>query len=366
MPLAHVIFWNKSGDMTGHVFERGADKVGLTEKGSHSAAENSNFVERLREVNTALSEYSGDSIILSGCLPQTICLELALPPMKNSELADVLAFELPRILPSPVEYLAFFFRRVENAVRICAMKRAIWEQFLADCSSAGVRFDAYIHPFMVADDGALLGGYRWQRDAVTGLCSMVAEEADETDGEFAESLAKYSFSPGFAGDCRYLSPIPQALKPQRFRTHRLALAALLGFCVVIGGALGYRHWQDNRGYERAIYADIDQATYIAELYGREITGMQARSEAVQKLLWEANEIAPLPLLEELTAALPNRAWVTGFRTGGGIVNLTAVSSERAEAVTSVFNGLDGFEVESLRQQIGGDGKTTLFVTMRSK
>jgi len=371
MPKVAVVVWDENYRVKGIVVSAGRGGGGFTRL-SEADAEAPSLAAGLAEVWAQPEFREADVIMLSGFMPESVCFELPLPPAGYAQLNGLLQFELPRRLPCPPSELKVFFRRVGTAaVRVFAIRAPQWEKVVAAVRESGIRCDAIVHPFMaVTEEFAYFPGF------VPGLCFRQSEPdklmepalpPDEAiSGDLPETVLNFAASQKWSAALKYLSPLPPDLKPQRFRCLKAALALLLVLCLGSGVALGLRHWLDNRERDSLIGQALDGFDTALAQQTQARPGLEELNALAVKMLEATGEIDPLPGVAVLTTALPENAWIINFRSGGGGVMLTLLATGSSGPLVNKLNALEGFEVDSLRQQLNPDGAVTVYATLKPK
>ncbi|MGE4301847.1 MAG: hypothetical protein AB7F40_09635 [Victivallaceae bacterium] len=371
MPNFAVVVWNENYRVSGIVASAGRGGGDFTRL-LEADAEASSLVAGLAEVWTRPEFREADVIMLSGFMPESVCFDMPLPPVGYAQLNGLLQFELPRRLPCPPSELKVFFRRIgKAAVRVFAIRVSQWDKIIAAVRESGIRCDAIVHPFMtVTEEFAYLPQF------VPGLCFRQSEpdghmepampSDDAVSGDLAETVLKFAAQEKWNEALKYLSPLPSDLKPQRFRCLKASLALLLVLCVGSGVALGLRHWLDDRERESIIGQALDGFDTALAQQTQSRSGMEELNALAVKMLESTGEIDPLPCIAALTAALPENAWIINFRSGSGSVMLTLLATGSSGPLVNKLNALDGFEVDSLRQQLNPDGAVTVYATLKPK
>lgn len=371
MPKFAVVVWNENDRVSGivaSVCRGGGNFTRLLE----ADAEASSLAAGLAELWTRSEFREADVIILSGFMPESVCFDMPLPPAGYAQLSGLLQFELPRRLPCPPSELKVLFRRVGKAVvRVFAIRAPHWEKILTAVREAGVRSDAIVHPFMaVTEEFAyfpqFVSGLCFRQSETDGLMEPAIPPDDAVSGDLAETVLKFAAQEKWNEALKYLSPLPSDLKPQRFRWLKTTLVLLLVLCVGSGAVLGLQHWLDNRERESIIGQALDGFDTALAQQAQSRSGMEELNALSVKMLESAGEIDPLPCIAALTAALPENAWIINFRSGSGSVMLTVLATGSSGPLVNKLNALDGFEVDSLRQQLNPDGAVTVYATLKPK
>ncbi len=171
-------------------------------------------------------------------------------------------------------------------------------------------------------------------------------------------------SRNFRQDKIYISEIPENLRLHRFTKSR-NLAFILGLLIMIlGGALIYRHWEDQERQQEAYRRELLQLdSKIRSMNGR-IEEVKTLGEFARKMQDARDDTSILAVFEMLTEKLPDNVWVHSFRAGNHQIALTLSVAGDAAGLNESLADLPDWNILNLRQQRGSDGKEIWYITLQ--
>lgn len=375
-----VVFWNQHYQVSGLVmsFFHGEHRV----IASANADNKSSFPAQLRDVNQALKNFQAESILVGGFLPEYICFELYMPHVGRTELKNMLTFELPRRIPYLYSETTTFFRIIPNddntgkdKIRVFALPTRVWNNFLEQMKSVGIKFDAYCHPFMAArlakasltaEFPQTAPGY-FLIQMENGLAEMrMTEKRMTSDDRTGEILAKYGLQKCFYHDKKFLSEIPEELQLHRYKKYRTILILQIFILCCLTGALVYRYWTDQDRQIGKILEETRKLEGKLRQQNAKIEELRITSQFAEKMNEAVNRQAILPALEILSNTLPSNTWVSSFRYGNQRIALTLLVYGDSSNVNNKFASLEEWIVENQRQQQNDRGSETWYITLRGK
>ena len=337
-----VLYWDQKDHVSGAVFLQQSNGT-VKRIASAQGLPGASLVSQIQEVNSALKHNQADVILISGFIPEFVCTEFYLPYLNRSKLKNSLRFELPRRFPMLSDGMICFFRPIQInedvhhlKIRLWAVKRQIWSQVEDRLSEAGMKIDAFCHPFLAAELKPSCPTVGFPQTAPglalssgeNGLAYMVRRDISEQIDMTGEFLAAYGFSKSFRQDKIFLSEIPDSIRLHRFTKSRNFAFVLGVLAAVLCGALIYRYWDD-----------------------------QARHQ-------EKDDTSVLTVLEMLTEKLPSNVWIQSIRMGNHRIALTLSVTGDATSLGDNLADLPGWNIQSQRQQRGTDGKEVWYITLQ--
>ena len=271
-----------------------------------------------------------------------------------------------------------FFRPISSAdphrlkVRVWAVKRQIWSELENRLQEAAIKIDAFCHPFLAAELDEKHPAAEFPQVAPglmlvqgeSGLARMVRRDVSGLADKTGEVLAAYGLSRNFRQDKIYISEIPENLRLHRFTKSR-NLAFILGLLIMIlGGALIYRHWEDQERQQEAYRRELLQLdSKIRSMNGR-IEEVKTLGEFARKMQDARDDTSILAVFEMLTEKLPDNVWVHSFRAGNHQIALTLSVAGDAAGLNESLADLPDWNILNLRQQRGSDGKEIWYITLQ--
>ena len=373
-----VLYWDQKDHVSGAVFLQQSNGT-VKRIASAQGLPGASLVSQIQEVNSALKHNQADVILISGFIPEFVCTEFYLPYLNRSKLKNSLHFELPRRFPMLSDGMICFFRPIQInedvhhlKIRLWAVKRQIWSQVEDRLSEAGMKIDAFCHPFLAAElkPSCPIVGFPQTAPGLAlssgenGLAYMVRRDISEQIDMTGEILAAYGFSKSFRQDKIFLSEIPDSIRLHRFTKSRNFAFVLGVLAAVLCGALIYRYWDDQarhqENYRRAL---LRLDSEIRKMNSR-IEEVKPLGEFAQKMQEARDDTSVLTVLEMLTEKLPSNVWIQSIRMGNHRIALTLSVTGDATSLGDNLADLPGWNIQSQRQQRGTDGKEVWYITLQ--
>ncbi len=395
-----VIYWDKDKDIFGAgISAAGAGKMAVL-RTAFSDPLIPDFPARLLAVCNTLDPGESNRIILASRFEGAICIELNLPKLPPAEMQKALGFELPRHIPVPIEELAWTYRIVGeipgetknptlSKVRILAVSRKSWDSTVAGIASSEIKADAATHPLMVFS--SLPDNPEFMLDDPDELLKLFPGGGDSAKAGDAVLNAKFAGLEGFGNlsvkqkagllvclligefimrgtaspESLNIAPLPDTVRPQRFRAFRYSAAVLFVFILMFGTVLIARSWWDARArYSRIIVEKQRIASKINEFKQERF-----RNKKIDELIRKIDETEPgnseiIQCLQTLSQKLPSSMWITMFSTKDDDIDLTICTTKDkdAQADLSKLSGIPIFSSFSIRStRRDSDGTLTIFV-----
>jgi hypothetical protein len=394
-----VIYWDKDKDIFGARVSVANDGEMEVLQIAFSDPRIPDFSARLNAVCNTLNTGESNKIILAARFEGAICIELNLPKLPPEEMQKALGFELPRHIPVPLEEITWTYRIVgETAgeaktsslvkVRIIAVSRKSWDSTVAEITSSGIKADAATHPLMVfsslpdnpefiLDDpdellklfplagGKIKAGDLNLNAQFSGMEGSGNLSMKQKAGLLACLLIGEFILRGTASpESLNIAPLPDTLRPQRFRAVRYSAAAVFVLVLMLGTVLLARSWWDARTrYGRIIVEKQRIALKINEFKQERF-----RNKKIDELIKKIDETEPgnseiIQCLQTLSQKLPSSMWLTMFSTKDDDIDLTICTTKDKDAQAdlsklSAVPIFSNFSIRSTRRD--SDGTLTIF------
>ncbi len=394
-----VIYWDKDKDIFGAGISVGDDGEMEVLQIALSDPRIPDFSARLNAVCNTLNIGESNKIILASRFEGAICIELSLPKLPPEEMQKALGFELPRHIPVPLEEITWTYRIVgETAgeaktsslvkVRILAVSRKSWDTTVAEITSSGIKADAATHPLMVFS--SLPDNPEFILDDPDELLKLFPKDSEKLKAGDLNLNAKFSGIEGSGNlsmkhkagllvclliggfilretaspESLNIAPLPDTLRPQRFRAVRYSAAAVFVLVLMLGTVLLARSWWDARTrYGRIIVEKQRIASKINEFKQERF-----RNKKIDELIKKIDETEPgnseiIQCLQTLSQKLPSSMWLTMFSTKDDDMDLTICTTKDKDAQSdlsklSAVPIFSSFSIRSTRRD--SDGTLTIF------
>jgi len=393
-----VIYWDRDKDIFGAEISAAEGGKMIVRQTVFSDPGIPSFSARLLHVCDTLSPGENHRIILASRFEEAICIELNLPKLPQAEMQKALGFELPRHIPVSIEGITWTYRIIGempgetknstlSKVRILAVSRKSWDSAVAEITGSEIKADAVTHPlmvfnslpdnpeFMLDDPDELLklfpGGVGAAKDGglnakFAGLEGFGNLSAKHKAGLLVSLLiGEFILREAAAPESLNIAPLPDTMRPRRFRASRYSAAALFILVLLLGTVLIARSWWDARArYCRII---VEKQRIVSKI--NEFKQEGAKNKKIDELIRKIDGTEPgnseiIQCLQALSQKLPSSMWITMFSTKDDDIDLTicTMKDKDAQADLSKLSGIPVFSSFSIRStRRDSDGTLTIFV-----
>lgn len=262
------ITWDKNYFVYGVVLSKSGRKFRILDF-ALSEDKESKFVNRISEVYKKLDGDNRERVVIGGYVENILIFTIDTPSLKITEIKKFLEFEIIRYIPGNIEDYSWTYRpliyTVEEKnkikkVKVVAILKSVFDQGANYMIEAGIKFDAFLHPFYVIDPlYTAFDLYLETIDEKFYSCASMEDEGcfiasmpedeqsrlsilEETDIAFnrfepalkenlkyyipAIIIGEYALSPGFEFEKNRLYGVSPFCKPKRFK-HLKILSLLL-------------------------------------------------------------------------------------------------------------------------------------------
>lgn len=368
------ITWNSSGDVIGARVNIKNHKLELIDI-AVVHPEDDNFASAISTVSEKLLLPTTHLIIAGGKFENSVCLDLAMPLMPESDIRQAIQYELPRYIPVDPTDLVFGYRKIKvikdtgkspkQLVRIFAVMKKEWNELITDFTSSGVKFDAIVNPLMLVDPileeenelylPAVEPDVKFSKDEIDSLRQMVQIDEDEQSeliGNIADLPEKMNYDRkslsakisdedmvhyipamlqaafGLAPELReqknHLLPLPKELIPERFRRLKSMFIIMLFLTLALIFALIGRNWWDDWSRLAALKDENQKVQNKIKIVQGNNKKLARLEEKIIHELQDAelgiNNITQC--FQKLSIKLPKEAWLSHFSTRDNTIDLS--------------------------------------------
>ncbi len=394
------MYWDKDGNIYGASVSKGREpgKIAVLQT-AFADSKIPVFPDRLRDIYNRLAPGESHTIIMASRYEGAICMELNLPNLAYAEMQKALSFELPRHIPVPLEEVVWSYRTIglvqeqgvppsHVRIRVIAVSRKSWDSAVAGIVDSGIKADAATHPLMVfnslpdnpefilEDPGEMLKLF-------PGMPADVSIERPQLSEKFVGLEGFLNYTPAqktgmliclligetilngtLTPDNIRISPLPDVVRPQRFRLVRYSAAALLAFVLLLGMVLLARNWWDARTRYGKIITEKQRVAVKINEFKQE----RLKNKKIDELIKKIDDTNPgnaeiFQCLLVLSQKLPTSMWISMFSTRDDEMDLTICTMKDKDAQTdlSVLNTIPMFSNFSIRStRRDSDGTLTIF------
>ncbi|MBN1863792.1 MAG: hypothetical protein JW808_02705 [Victivallales bacterium] len=360
---------------------------------------------------SVLTTPSTQLIVAGGNIPGSVCFDLSVPPMNDSDIRQAIHYELPRQVPCNPSEMVFGYRIIRAGsvgegskmlLRIFAILKADWNALITELSAAGIRIDAFMHPYQLVDP--LLSeqevfympdidpDFMYSKDADSGIRQMVKMEVKSLDispspdtvckalnfstpetiaqkdlGRFmpAMILAAYALGPDFADKRNTRVLLPPEIVPERFRMLKMSFFILLAVFVLMLLSLGARHWWDSWSRMQSLLAEKNKVVKQIKEIREQNSRMAELDQAIVKLAESESGISsPAAYLHELSKIIPKDAWVIHVSTRGNAMDISLrASSDKRSAILPSLNNSNLFKAKNSYTRRNSDGSENIYINL---
>jgi len=354
-------------------------------------------------------------IIAGGELSGSICFDLEMPKMAAADLKQAISYELTRHIPLDTENLILAHRIISpgpdagdnsrQLVRIIAMEERQWNELITEFTSAGLKVDFIIHPFLVVDPllaeeesvflPTIEKSFSFKRaEEKTGREMVFAgspetKELTELSHRYQECLkidpypltdrdadglapwspalllAAYGLSAELHGDRGSFTLIPRELFPERFRGLRRAFIALAAIAAILTLVLIGRYWWEARQRLKGI---LDEQAKVKVEIGKyqqkneELVKIDEVAEAVNSTKLGNGEI--VHCLHRLTTILPKEMWIYQFSSRDNYIDLNIRSNLKNDKNNSISKLNSGYlKTKQPHERRNPDGSLNIYLKL---
>lgn len=368
------------------------------------------FSEKLSHVYRELSPSEQHLVVLGGYIPRCVCFELRMPKMSPSDLYDAIGYDLPRYVPTSFEKMVYGYRVIPEPekegdallrLRVMVCDNEVWEELLSACTTASMKVDLLIHPFMAFDP--LLSDRQivylpqvhedlvFSSDSNDGLrkitfsvavdnlveCQLRLEgdfqlDASALKRELPDAcvpgclLANYALGHEVTKDHSMLNHLPKHLVPERFRGLRVSFIFMM--LVVLGLLISFfsRLWWEDRERYFALRSEIEKVDRKTTVLKNDIKKKSDFDTLIRKIYdADVGNDEVVHGLQQLTKKIPTHIWVKNFQSRGFDVDLQLETLKDASADTKFLDRLKNiYDIEDMHTRKNvKDGTTTIYVRL---
>jgi len=416
-----ALFWNNTGNVFGVRVKIKNHKLELLDAASLQV-EGNNFGPAISEISGKLLLPSTHLIIAGGTFEESVCFDLTIPVMPESDIKQAIEYELPRYIPCESSDIVFGYRILEMEtetdetkypkllIRVFAIMKKVWNELITDFTSSGVRFDAVVYPYMLLDPimgdeyelylPEVDGDFKFVKDEGEISRQMVrAEGSNEPDPDnirlkisnFPEKMnydtttvsakikdaelehyipallqAAFGLSTEFREKKNHLISLPRELLPERFRRLRSLFIVFLLLTFGLIAALIGRNWWDD-------WSKLTSLKQENKRIQNEIKVLQMNNNKLANL--EENIINELTeaetgndkityCLHKLSILMPKEMWLSHFSTRGSSIDMNITSAPGQQSkILSALNSSGIFKTKSAPTRAKRDGTENIYIHM---
>jgi hypothetical protein len=412
-----AIFWYNTGDVLGVRVKIKNHKLELLDTAALQV-EGDNFGPAISEISKKLLLPSTHLIIAGGTFEESVCFDLTIPVMPESDIKQAIQYELPRHIPCEPSDIVLGYRILKTKtdenkapkllIRVFAIMKKAWNELITDFTSSGVKFDAVVHPYMLLDP--ILGDedefylpevdrdFKLVKDESGASRQMVQiESGNETDFDdiqlkipsFPEKMnydtttvsakindekleyyipvllqAAFGLSTEFREKKNHLISLPKELLPERFRRLRALFVVFLLFTFLLIAALIGRTWWDD--WSRL--ASLKQANKsIQNRIQVHKTGNQKLEDLEENIIRELLEAETgnnniTRCFHKLSITMPKEMWLSHFSTRDNSIDMSIKSAPGKQSkILSALNASGLFKTKSSYKRTNTDGTENIYI-----
>lgn len=409
-----ALTWSDDGDVYALLVKQNNHKFEIL-NAMHLHSEEDSYATIIAQITEKLLQPSTHLIIAGGAFKESVCFDLSIPKMSDSDIRQAIQYELPRYIPNNIDDLFFGYRILPTLspedelpkilVRVFVITKKVWHELLTDFSSAGVKLDLIVHPFMIVDpiledEEALYlknidSNFKYEKVEGAGRQMVRVTDMDrESDLQLenvAEQLnydpesvsnriphselesyipvlmeAAFALGPEFRSASNSFIELPKELILERFRFLRNSFFLLLivAFFFVFA-FLGRAWWED---WSRL--ATLKDATKKVNLKLDKIRLSNNRlsnfEDGILTELQEANvgneNIAHC--FHKLSVLLPKKTWLINFSVRNNTIAMTIKATPgQLPKVVKVLNSSGIFKTKSPNKRANSDGTESLYIDL---
>jgi hypothetical protein len=448
------LYWDRNGKVYGLRAEVKNAALNILDSAVVEPDVEKTFTSAASELIEKLAAPSAHLIVMGGALNGSVCFDLAIPPMPESDIREAIQYELTRYIPCDMMEIAYGYRIIRNTgnqtaenaehdkntepvsmeelektqvmqapeseakqdappapeklhLRIFAVLRKEWNEFIAESTMAGLKFDAFLFPYQVLDP--LLSEYKeifipdcdaefkfvltdtpperitvpvdskWEADTIPPaeelLKSLGYENLPEinNDGDLNSFVAPmlnaaYALSKNYALDRSHMISLPKELIPERFRVLKTLFAVLISVSLILILALFARFWWSSWSKLQAV--KNEQAAVEDKIV--RVRKSLLKLKKIQKVMDEIHqEDIGNPnmayLIYRLSSVIPKSMWMQNMNIKEKSAVITVKSPAGKQSTLLPFlNNMKIFKVTNSNTKRFSDGTENILVTLEFK
>jgi len=452
------LYWDRNGRVYGVRTEIKNSVLSVLDSSWIEPEVDNTFASAASSLIEKLSAPTTHLIVIGGHFNGSICFDLTIPAMAESDIREAIQYELTRYIPCDMMEIAYGYRTVKNPplaksdtvktkvkieepeknlsmeelehtqvikasslepeekpldsekihLRIFAVLRKEWNEFIAESTMAGLKFDAFLYPYQVIDP--LLGHQRevfipdadhefefvapdidspernmmtvdskWETATKPEAVEMAKElgyenlPALENPGDldaFAAPMlnAAYALSKDFIHDRNHMLSLPKELIPERFRFLKTFFIVLLSISMILILGLFARFWWTSWSKLQSIKTEnlhvSDKNTKIRKHI--------LKLKKIQQVIEEINEEDignpnMAYLIYRLTNVIPKEMWLQNMniKEKSAIITVKAPAGKQS-TLLPYLNNMKLFKVSNSNTKRFSDGTENILVTLEFK
>lgn len=336
------------------------------------ASSSSQLMADLSQAYEALKPSENSICLFNGGQNNFIYKDIELPKLKEELILQSLTMQVDRHFPLHGHAYSIGFRSVseessQNLYRLICITKEKWNELVLLCQAAKFGVDAFVPGHLILDkfyNNELVHFNGKEYEVLSNGALKVYDKTNENSSlpfeinnnciddkdlsNFNEALllAKYALSKDFLKENEWLSPLPEVVKPKRFKKAKNLIAlqtATLIFCVSYFLYLYFSTNINKAKATKSVITELSQEIDSIPDYSDEILLLEQAKES----LTHFNEDSSLDLtvaLVELTRLLPENYSIKNLNYNASTEKIT-VSVRMENGVATEL--LDAFRTSSI-------------------
>ena len=447
------LYWNKDGKVFGIRVVMNNSSLSVVDSAYLEVQEDMTFAAAAKNLIDKLSTPTTHLIIVGGFLNSCISFDLSIPSMAESDIKEAIQYELSRHIPCDLMEIAYGYRiirkqahkkettitkdelnrpqtqedlehtqvmqtttsqepKIDEAVnkihlRIFAILKKDWNEFIAECTMGGLQFDAFLYPFQVIDpmlsefDEIFLPDVdnefkfvktddnltremlpinsKWEYETIPDAATIAKHLSFDNLPElfnpgdlegYTPALinSSYALSKLFTLDRSHLLSPPKELIPERFRFLKTLFFILLGVSLCLIFALFARFWWNSWSHLQSLYAEKKKVERKTEKLKTNCLNMKQIDDLITEV--QGTNIGHANMayfLYKLTSIIPKDMWIQNIniQDKSAILTIKAPAGKQS-TLLPLLNRMKTLKVSSSKTKRFSDGTENILVTLAFK
>ena len=446
------LYWNKDGKVFGIRVGMNNSSLTIIDSECLEIEEDTTFAVAAKQLIDKLITPTTHLIVVGGFINSCISFDLSIPSMAESDIKEAIQYELARYIPCDLMEMAYGYRIIRESaqkkettitedelnrpqtqedlehtqvmqvtptnetnknepikmrLRVFAILKKDWNEFIAECTMGGLKFDAFLYPFQVIDP--ILGEYdeiflpdvdhefkfvkldenltremlpmnsKWESETIPEAATILKNMAyDNMPALFnpgdlegytpALINGAYALSKSFALDRSHLLSLPKELIPERFRFLKTLFFILLGvaFCLIF--VLFARFWWNSWSHLQSLHVEKKKIERKTEKLKRNCLNMKEIDDLITEVKETSVGHANMAyFLYKLTSTIPKDMWMQNINIQDKSAILTVKApAGKQSTLLPLLNRMKTFKVTSSKTKRFSDGTENILVTLAFK
>jgi len=446
------LYWDRNGRVYGIRAEIKNSTLSVLDSGLIEPDVEKTFTSAASELIEKLAAPTTHLIVIGGALNGSVCFDLTIPSMPESDIREAIQYELTRYIPCDMMELAYGYRIIKKNediiependaeiekidekvsmeelehtqvmkeseinpqptpdgpeklhLRIFAVLRKEWNEFIAESTMAGLKFDAFLCPYQIVDPLLALQkeifipdcdpefkfvlfenppernmvpmDTKWEADTIPSAKELIKligfdslpKLGNENDiVSFAAPMlnATYALSKNYSQDKPHMLSLPKELIPERFRFLKTLFIVLISISLILilglFGRFWWTSWSKLQSVKNELITVNEKTTSIRKHLVKLKKIEDVMAEIRQEDIGNPNMAY---LIYRLSGVIPKTMWIQNLNIKEKSAVITIKSPAGKQSTLLPFlNNMKIFKVTNSNTKRFSDGTENILVTL---